>query len=287
MNNDLEKIRNNINSIDIDILTLIEKRSMMMKQVLQAKKMQGDGIVKNLFDPKREANIIRTIVNKNKGPLPDSAINNIFESIISSCRNLQLSLEENPLPFNVSIQGIKGSFSEQALLQYCQQKSIKNYKIHYAVNSESVLESINKNKSEYGLVALNNAQGGLVNETIDALTYHRYRIIDSVILLVNHCLITTIDTKKCDIKSIVSHPQALKQCRHYLQKNYPDSDKVEWMDTSLAAADIAAKKLPKGSAAIASASCAKQYHLKILDNNIQDLGSENETLFLLIRGTNL
>ena len=159
-----------------------------------------------------------------------------------------------------------------------------HYKINFAVSSENVLNDINTGKAEYGLVALNNSQGGLVNETIKALGENKYLIVDSVVYKVEHSLIARVGVALENVKKIYSHPQALKQCKEYLAKHYPDCEYLPYKDTALAAIDLAAGKLPADGIVIAHRNNADDSSLQLIAENIQDLGSDNETLFLLISG---
>ena len=280
----LKDIRDEITSIDDQILDLITKRSALLQDVLLAKEALAKGDAAAVFDPRREALIIRRLVSANNSVLPDAAVANIFESIILACRQVQLNQARSVAPFSISIQGDVGSYSEQACLLYCQNKAIDHHQIHYAISSERVLDDLTLRKSSYGLVALNNAHGGLVNETIQALSKNRYLIVDSMVLVVEHSLLALPDTLPNTIDTIYSHPQALKQCREYLAAHYPNATVQSWRDTALAAKDLAEGKLTPNAAVIAHSNCAKINPLVVLDQSIQDLGQDNETLFLLITG---
>lgn len=283
MTKTLENVRNKISSIDHQILELITKRVTLMQDVLVEKTALAKDNVVHIFDPKREAAVVRHLVSANQSALSDAAIADIFESIILACRQIQLDQSGLVEAFSISIQGDVGSYSEQACQLYCQNKSI-DHAIHYAISSERVLRQVVSGESLYGLVALNNAHGGLVNETIQALSGSRYLIVDSVVLVVDHALLVLPDTLPDAIDAIYSHPQALKQCRDYLAANYPHASLQSWGDTALAAKDLAEGKLTPNAAVIAHANCAEANHLIVLDQSIQDLGRDNETLFLLIKG---
>ena len=118
----LQEAREKINSIDLQIMDLLTARAKVLDAVLKAKIDSADGNLIKVFDPKREAEVIANLVQKNKSALPDNAIVSIYEAIMNACRNLQINRIDNAKPFSISIQGSAGSYSEQALLQYCQQK---------------------------------------------------------------------------------------------------------------------------------------------------------------------
>ena len=83
------------------------------------------------------------------------------------------------------------------------------------------------------------------------------------------------------ITAIASHPQALKQCRMYLKRKWPEVELIEWKDTALAAKDLTEKKLPSSTAVIAPERSAELYNLDILESGIQDL-KFNFTTFLAV-----
>ena len=219
MNNKLQTIRNEITAIDNDILNLISARSTLLTDILTVKSANALGSEICVFDPKQEQYKIDCLTEKNSSQFSDKDIATIFQAIISASRNLQIDRAENAEPFQVSIQGTKGSYSELAMLKYCQQKSIQHYKVNYAISSHNVLCDIHSGRVRYGIIALNNAQGGLVNETIKALTDHKYLIVDSIVLLVEHSLIVLEGADQSQLKQIYSHPQALKQMSRNISAN--------------------------------------------------------------------
>lgn len=284
MNKKLIELRQQIDKIDKKILTLIGNRAELLTSILQSKIDYANTDDVPIFHPKREQDIIQNLILDNNSMLSDLDITSIYQSIISASRNFQFKNTKNARPFKLTVQGDKGSFSEKAALQYCQSKSLKHYDIHYATNSENVLNQLSTDPHHYGVVALNNAQGGLVEETIDAFSRYKYLIIDSIIYRVKHSLLSLPGKDKKNIKKIYSHSQALRQCQYYLKTQLPNCERIPWQDTALAAADLFARKLPPNSAVIAHQSCADQTDLVSLEDNIQDLGMHNETLFLLITG---
>ena len=282
MKTTLEDLREKISAIDLQLLELLDDRSALLKDILAVKVKSTHKEAVAVFDPKREVSIVRRLVTKNRSVLPDGAIEAVFEAVMRACRQVQIDQSDLVAPFSISIQGDIGSYSEQACLLYCQRKAVKNHLINYAISSECVLHQVQSHASPYGLVALNNARGGLVKETIDALSCSRYLIVDSIVLVVQHALMARPGTAP---EAINSHPQALKQCRDYLLKRYPSAILEPWKDTALAAKDLAAGIIPAHAAVIAHHDCGPAHGLVALDVNIQDLGDDNETLFLLIAGT--
>ena len=93
-------------------------------------------------------------------------------------------------------------------------------------------------------------------------------------------LLAAKDAKRGDIRTITSHEQALRQCSAYLKREWPQAVLQEYEDTAKAAEDLAAGKLSKTTAVIASRAAADVYGLQILEESIQDL-KENFTSFIV------
>ena len=283
MSNKLDTIRKDINSIDNEILSLITKRSELLEDVLDEKIKLAKNEKLKIFIPDRESQIIQRLIEDNTSKLDAKSIKTIFQSIINECRNFQINKNKGVNEIiNISIQGIHGSFNEQAAIKYCKQKNLSDVKFEYAVSSEGVLNNLSKGKTNYGVVAINNSKAGLVTETIEALDKHHYHIIDIVKISVKHALLSLPNIDIDDIKYVYSHPQALKQCSEYLHNNYPNWEIRPWANTALAASDLSTGNIDKNSAVIAHESCAKIHNLQILDNEIQDT-DDNETLFFILK----
>ncbi len=168
--------------------------------------------------------------------------------------------------------GARGSFSEEAADTY-QKKYLKgkNNSLYYLVSAQNVLTSLEKGEIDLGIFPIENSNGGVVIEAVHAMAGHRFRIIRMFEIDIHHCLLVKNGTKAGDIKTIVSHDQALKQCRMYLKRVWPKVKLHEYADTAKAAEDLAKGVLQKGCAVIASRAAAKIYKLSVLEESIQDL----------------
>ena len=78
----------------------------------------------------------------------------------------------------VGIQGIEGSFSEEAAKSYCKKFGIENFELKYLISSMNVLDNLSNNLIDTGIVAMENAQGGVVIESVEALAKNQCEIID-------------------------------------------------------------------------------------------------------------
>jgi len=181
----------------------------------------------------------------------------------------------------IGIQGIEGSFSEEAAKSYCQKFGITDFELEYLVSSMNVLDGLTKKTIDTGIFAKENAQGGVVIESVEALAKNQCKIIDMFYVEISQNLLAKDNIALGDIEEIHSHEQALKQCKDYLAEKFWSKKLVEEDDTAKAAQDLAEGKLPDHVGVIASRNSAEKYGLNILENDIHDL-KKNLTLFLAV-----
>jgi prephenate dehydratase len=180
----------------------------------------------------------------------------------------------------IGVMGAKGSFSEEAGRTYAKKHGkLKKFDILYLITAENVLSELEKGAIDIGIFPIENSNGGIVLEAVHAMAKHNFHIKKMFEIDVHHNLLVKNGTKAESIKQIVSHDQAIKQCRMYLKRIWPNVKLEEYMDTAKAAEDLASGKLPKTTAVIASRNAATTYKLKILDESIQDL-KFNYTVFI-------
>ena len=160
--------------------------------------------------------------------------------------------------------GPAGTFTEAALLKITNQG---DQLIAYA-NVTAALNAVRNGECEKALVPIENSIEGVVARTLDELAIGEPLVITAETTLpVSFALMTLPNTDAKQIKSIATHPHAESQCRSYIAKNYPSAQIIETASTA-----AAAKGLIKGDydAAIAASIAAKNYQLKIIDENIGD-----------------
>lgn len=180
----------------------------------------------------------------------------------------------------IGIMGARGSFSEEAAQKYCYEEGIHDAELQYLVSAENVLASLEEGKSDLGIFPIENSNGGVVIEAIYAMAKHRFEVKKMFELDVHHMLIAKKGVNPQEITTITSHDQALKQCRMYLKRKWPDVDIEAYADTAKAAEDLASGTLPETTAVIASTAAAEIYDLQIIDESIQDL-KFNYTSFIV------
>jgi prephenate dehydratase len=182
----------------------------------------------------------------------------------------------------IGIQGGKGSFSEQATEIFVKNHGLKNVKMKYLITSENVIESVEKGMVDFGVFAMENAQGGVVIESVEALARHRCEIVEMFYIEISQCLLARRGVFLGDITEIHSHQQALRQCRNYLAEHFWTRPLIEEDDTAESARRLKAGELPKTAGVVAAKFCADLYGLVLLKEDIHDL-KNNLTLFLGVK----
>lgn len=174
-------------------------------------------------------------------------------------------------PLVIGVSGARGSFSEEAAGVYAHKYGLKKSTIKYLITVENVLIALEEGQIDFGIFPIENSNGGVVLEAIHAMARHRFHIKKLFEIDIHHNLLVKKGVATEHIKRIVSHDQALKQCRMYLKRRWPKVKIGEYADTAKAAKDLAKGVLPQTTAVIASLAAARLYKLDTLEESIQDL----------------
>jgi prephenate dehydratase len=171
----------------------------------------------------------------------------------------------------VGVLGPEGTFSEKACREH-----FPHAQLCYYDDFDEILASVEKGDVDAGVVPLENSLEGSVGQTLDGLLRREVKIVGEVNVRVRHCLVGR--SRPEEVKVILSHPQALAQCRRYLKKHYPGVE-VRTTGSTTHAARLA-QEFPE-MAAIAGADAAARYGLKVMTRDIQD-SEENVTRFAVV-----
>ncbi len=260
----LEDLRKGIDTIDSQILQLLNERMNYVKQVGELKRQTKTVI----YRPEREKEIINRLASESKGVLDEKAIEAIFLEIFATARNIEL-------PEKVAYMGPEGSFTHQAaesrfgrLSEYIMLPSIK-----------SVFESVDAERARFGVIPIENNQAGIVYETVDLLNETNVSIVAELKMPIHFAMASVAD-KLSNIKRIYSKDIAFRQCRSFLNKYFEQQDIEEIQVESTSKAAKMAFEDPE-SAAICSEIAAKLFGLPMLFKNIED-NSNNRTRFYIL-----
>ena len=177
--------------------------------------------------------------------------------------------------------GPQGTYCEMAKNQFCLYLGEKNI-VHKPFSTvKSIREYIDEHENAAAVIPIENSVEGIVRESIDNLFSvkdNNLQITAETVIPVNHCLISKAkDINK--IKKILSHPQALAQCRKFLSKTFDNVEQIEKASTSKAAKELL--ELDETYAAIANKRCAEIFNLNVLAKNIND-ETDNKTRFIFV-----
>lgn len=259
---ELEKLRKEINEIDAGILRFINRRLSLARRIGEIKK----SLELPVYSPEREQEILRRLQSENEGPLDTELVKKIFTEIISASRSIQRRLR-------VAYLGPEMTFTHQAVLEHFG-SAVDMTPLR---SLDDVFREVERGAFDYGVVPVENSTEGVVTHTLDLFIESDLKVRAEISLRISYDLLS-LAKHPDDIKRIYSHPQALAQCRNYLEGRFSDIPRLE-TDSTAAAASIASRD--SRGAAIASRQAGIQYGLNIIDEHIED-NRDNITRFLVI-----
>ncbi len=283
---DLLEIRNKIDGIDDEIVELYKKRMELCKEVGIIKCKTEKGV----HDGKREKEIVYRLSQS----VPEDIkiyLKELYDTIFFTSKSYQSKymhesspvkdeldklidegLKDFPVDGTVACQGVYGANSGLAA-----EKLFPISDITYFKTFEGVFNAVEKGLCEFGVLPLENSTAGSVSEVYDLMKKYDFHIVKSVRVQIDHCLAGLTDDIK-DIKTVISHPQALSQCAEFLKGL---GVKTEVADNTAVAAKNLAENGDKTVAVLCSKECAKEYSLKVIQARVQD-NQKNYTRFICI-----
>ena len=269
----LDQLRQNIDALDCEIQTLINNRAKLAQQVAVVKKnhvTNGSAAPTTnpiFYRPEREAQVLKAVMARNTGPIADEKMARLFREIMSVCLDLEA-------PQRIAFLGPLGTFTHAAALKHFG-KAADTVPL---TTITDVFREVEAGTAMYGVVPVENSSEGVVNHTLDGFLSSTLKIIGEVELPIHQNFLVAEHTKIDGISRIYSHQQSLAQCRHWLDVNYPNIERVAVSSNGEAARRL---KNEWHSAAIAGDVAAAEYDLHKLYTNIEDNPS-NTTRFLII-----
>ena len=176
----------------------------------------------------------------------------------------------------IAIQGVPGSYHDIAAHKYFKNEEIE---LICCNTFEEVFQTLKKDSSVIGLVAIENTIAGSLLHNYELLRESGTTIIGEHKLRISHSIMCMPEDDWSSLTEVNSHPVALAQCRDFLQ-HHPELKVVETDDTAGSARNIKEKNL-KGHAAICSKYAAELYGMKILQEGIET-NKHNFTRFLVV-----
>ncbi len=177
----------------------------------------------------------------------------------------------------VAIQGIAGSFHEDAATRYFGNEAIE---IVECKTFKQVCEFIDNDDVDIAVMAIENSIAGSLLQNYGLIRDYHLRIIGEIFIHIQMNLMVYPGVKKKDVKEIYSHPVSFMQCSEYLEKYFPNAERKELGDNAKVAKLIADQQI-KNAAAISNLRSASLYGLEIIDKGIES-NKKNYTRFLIL-----
>lgn len=285
---DLTKLREEINETDEHIVELFKKRMNIAADVAEYKKEHGLPVL----DAARERALLERI-SQMAGEKFGGYARTLYHTMMDLSKAYQQtklnpesavyneikdSLEITPKLFpdraRVACQGVEGAYSQIATEKLFELPSIRYYPTF-----ESVFTAIEEGECRYGVLPIENSTAGSVKKVYELMLHHKFHIVKSVRLKIDHNLLAKRGAKLSDIKEIISHDQAISQSAAFL-RTLPGV-KVTVVANTAVAAKTVAESDRRDFAALSSRFCAELYGLDTLADSVQDMGN-NYTRFICI-----
>ncbi|GEM78472.1 prephenate dehydratase [Vibrio superstes] len=280
----LDEIRNRLNVLDDKLLSLLSERRSLSLEVAKSKVETS----KPVRDANREQQLLVKLINngKDKYQLDAEYITKVFHTIIEDSVLLQQSylqnlvnpaLQRKPLA-RVAFLGAKGSYSHLASRDYFSRRNTDLIELN-CDSFKEVTKTVESGHADYGVLPIENTSSGSINEVYDLLQHTTLYIVGELSQPIEHCLLSTIDVRLEEIKTLYSHPQPHQQCSDFLGRL-----KGVKLETCASTADamLKVKELNRpDAAAIGNALSGKLYGLQNVQENIANQ-TENHTRFIVV-----
>jgi chorismate mutase/prephenate dehydratase len=258
----LDEWRSRIDDVDRQLLELLNARAQIAQEVGRAKRQAGAAV----HVPEREHEVLQGLVRLNRGPLSAEAVRAIWREIFSASRALQRQ-------FRIAYMGPAATYSHLAALRQFGESAayIPVRGIH------DVFSEVEHDRADVGVVPVENSTEGAVNHTLDRLIDSELLISGEIQLEIQHCLLSHA-ADLGEVKRVYSHPQALAQCRQWLDRSLGHVETIEVGSTTIAVEHVLEDRT---GAAIASELAGRLHGLPTLRERIEDL-AHNVTRFLVV-----
>ncbi|WP_295639018.1 prephenate dehydratase [uncultured Mailhella sp.] len=259
----LDKLREQIDEVDRQLLELLNRRANLSLAVGQAKR-QVSGRV---FDPAREARLLERLASLNQGPLKAEHVTAVWRAILSASRSLQK-------PAAIAYLGPEGTFSYFAARDFLGE-SMTFVPCH---DFNEIFRGVSLGEYDAGIIPLENSIHGTITQSFDLFSQYEVNIQAEFFSRIANSLLSREKSLE-NITTVYSHAQPLGQCAAWLRAHLP-SVRLVSVESTAAAAWKASRE--EGAASIGHRSMAEKLGMSSLADNIQD-DTANWTRFVLIR----
>lgn len=258
---DLNELRQQIDTIDQQLVALLNRRAEVVVEIGRLKSGTGAPI----YAPDREKAVIEKIRQANKGPLTDRTLQAIYRELMSG----SFLLEK---PLRIAYLGPEGSYSHLAAVG----KFGSSVEYEPMADIRGVFEEVMREHADFGMAPIENSVVGGVIDTLDALIEMDVQICAEINRAIHHNLLANCPLEA--VERVYSKPEVFTQCQRWLNETNLGTKTIP-VASSSKAAELACHEA--NSAAIGSSLAADLYHLKIICANIED-NANNVTRFFVI-----
>lgn len=288
---DLNKIREDIDVTDKQIVELFEKRMKLCEDVAEYKIATG----KEVLDTTREKQKLEKVVGLANNDFNKKSVEELFKQIMAMSRKMQYQILsnhniknniDNVIDFKevdelkienakVVYQGLEGAYAHDAVCQYFGE----NCDMYHVETWRDAMEEVKEGRADYAVLPIENSTAGIVSQVYDLLVEYDNYIVGETFVKVEHALLGTKDATIEDIERVYSHPQSLMQSAKFLEEHR------DWQQISLSNNAVSAKKVAddndKTKAAIASVRAGNLYGLQVLKEKV-NYSDVNTTRFVIV-----
>jgi chorismate mutase/prephenate dehydratase len=258
----VDALRKKIDQVDKKIVELLSQRASLAQKIGRTKSL----VKEEIYVPGREKEILERVAGLNQGPVSNQALQAIYREILSASRSVEASLK-------IIYLGPEATFTHMA----AQGRFGSSATFVPAAAIADVFQEVSRGRADYGVVPIENSTEGVVADTLDLLVESEPRICAEISIDI-HLYLLSRSGRREDIQRIVSHPQALAQCRRWLA-GHCSGLKTQEAGSTAQAAHMATQD--PTLAAIASGLAKDFYGLEAVAKNIEDQ-AHNMTRFLVI-----
>jgi chorismate mutase/prephenate dehydratase len=264
----IDDLRRRIDEVDLQILDLVNQRASLALQIGHLKSAQSgeNEPPRPIYVPEREKAVFMRLAERNKGPLDNDAVRNIYREVISACRALEK-------PLRVAYFGPPATYTHMAAMR----KFGGSTRFLPRRVIAEVIHAVETGEADYGVVPVENSTAGAVESTLDVFASTDVKVCSEIYVAIHHNLLSKATALE-GIRRVYTHPQATAQCRQWLAVHLPDAEVVEATSTAQGARQAAED--PE-AATIAGRAAADEYGLNLLFENIED-NPRNRTRFLVV-----
>lgn len=285
---ELNDYRAQIDAVDQELVRLFQARMDIAGEIAQYKKVRGLPILQ----PAREREKLTALAAQVPEALQPS-VRVLYSLLFELSRTYQAqcggghsplyerilqTIADTPPCFPrqavVACQGVEGAYAQLAC-----EKLFAHPSIQYFRNFEGVFSAIEAGFCTYGVLPIENSTAGSVHQVYDLMRKHKFHIVRTARLKVDHCLLALPGARPEDVREVFSHEQAISQCAAFLKSL--GGVKITPCENTAVAAQKVAQSGRTDAAALSSRHCAALYGLDCIRAAVQDEGN-NHTRFLCI-----